>query len=282
MAFDIDRFAETSHRVAWEDLDMDSFRTNPLPESSLRVLRYMCDVEFHTVCYLRDLLITPSHHDEEVSAFMTMWNREEFWHGEALAEVLALHGIVVDYDEIKAKRIKLGWTEALKPLKQSLLSALIGQDFVATHMTWGAANEYSAVAAYKRMAAIESHPVLAELLVRIARQESRHVAFYSTQARQRLGDSVKAQRITRLALRTAWRPVGSGVMSDEEVLHVMGHLFSGEEGRAEMRKLDANIARLPGMEGLTLFQDVIDAGAEKDPSIAGGQQGAAAPAALAS
>ena len=98
MAFDIDRFAETSHRVAWEDLDMDSFRRDPLPESSLRVLRYMCDVEFHTVCYLRDLLITPSHHDEDVSAFMTMWNREEFWHGEALAEVLGLHGIVVDYD----------------------------------------------------------------------------------------------------------------------------------------------------------------------------------------
>ena len=37
----------------------------------------------------------------------------------------------------------------------------------------------------------------------------------------------------------------------------MGYLFAGEEGRAEMRKLDANIARLPGMEGLTLFQDVI-------------------------
>ena len=269
MAFDIDRFAETSHRVAWEDLDMDSFRRDPLPESSLRVLRYMCDVEFHTVCYLRDLLITPSHHDEDVSAFMTMWNREEFWHGEALAEVLGLHGIVVDYDEIKAKRVKLGWAEALKPLKQSLLSTLIGHDFVATHMTWGAANEYSAVAAYKRMAAIEKHPVLSELLVRIARQESRHVAFYSTQARQRLGDSVKAQRITRLALRSAWRPVGSGVMSDEEVRHVMGYLFAGEEGRAEMRKLDANIARLPGMEGLTLFQDVIGHAEPADQETAG-------------
>ncbi|WP_144793654.1 ferritin-like domain-containing protein [Kocuria palustris] len=266
MAFDIDRFAATSHRVAWEDLDMDSFRRDPLPESSLRVLRYMCDVEFHTVCYLRDLLITPSHHDEDVSAFMTMWNREEFWHGEALAEVLGLHGIVVDYDEIKAKRVKLGWAEALKPLKQSLLSTLIGDDFVATHMTWGAANEYSAVAAYKRMAAIEEHPVLSELLVRIARQESRHVAFYSTQARQRLGDSVRAQRITRLAMRSAWRPVGSGVMSDAEVRHVMGHLFAGDEGREEMRKLDANIARLPGMGGLTLFQDVIDQDEDQAPA----------------
>lgn len=266
MAFDIDRFATTSARVHWEDLDFDQFRTNPLPESSLRVLRYMCDVEYHTVCYLRDLLITPSHQDPEVSAFMTMWNREEFWHGEALAEVLGRHGIVVDYDELKAKRIKLGWAEALKPLKQSLLSNLIGHDFVATHMTWGAANEYSAVASYKRMAALENHPVLSELLVRIARQESRHVAFYTTQARKRLKASTKAQRITRLALRHAWRPVGSGVMSDDEVSHVMGHLFSGPEGRVEMRKLDANIARLPGMQGLTLFEDVLDRGTSSSRS----------------
>ncbi len=53
----------------------------------------MCHVEYHTVCYLRDLLTTPSHKEPEVGAFMTMWNREEFWHGEALAAVLARHGI---------------------------------------------------------------------------------------------------------------------------------------------------------------------------------------------
>ena len=168
MAFNIDKFAETSARVKWSDLDMDEFLTNPLPEDSLRCLRYMCDVEYHTTCFVRELLVTPSHREDAPAAFMTMWNREEFWHGEALAAVLQKHGIHVDYDEIKAKRVKLGWAEALKPLKQSLLSALIGHDFVATHMTWGAANEYSAVAAYKRMAAIESHPVLSELLVRIA------------------------------------------------------------------------------------------------------------------
>ena len=32
---------------------------------------------------LRDLLTTPSHKEPEIGAFMTMWNREEFWHGEA-------------------------------------------------------------------------------------------------------------------------------------------------------------------------------------------------------
>src|SRR5699024_12641127 len=99
MAFDIEKFARDSVRVGWEDLDLDVFRTDPLPPESLRTLRYMCDVEYHTVCYLRDMLVTRSRRETEVNAFMTMWNREEFWHGGALAYVLSLHGATVSYDE---------------------------------------------------------------------------------------------------------------------------------------------------------------------------------------
>jgi hypothetical protein len=189
MAFDIDKYTATSDAVAWGDLDFDTFDTDPLPESTLRTLRYMCDIEYHTVCYLRDLLTTPSHKEAEVGAFMTMWNREEFWHGEALAAVLAKHDITVDFDELKAKRLKLGWKDRLDPIKQSIMGGLVGNDFVAVHMAWGAANEWSANAAYLRMAELEGHPVLAELLKRIARQETRHVAFYASQARDRLVDS---------------------------------------------------------------------------------------------
>lgn len=97
-----------------------------------------------------------------------MWNREEFWHGEALSAVLQRHGIYVDYDELKAKRTKLGWQQALGPLKQSVISNLVGTDFIAVHMSWGAANELSAVAAYQRMSAMQSHPALSPLLKRIA------------------------------------------------------------------------------------------------------------------
>lgn len=258
MAFDIDTFASTSTPVRYEDLDMAAFRDDPLPPETLRSLRYMCDVEYHTVCYLRDLLATPSHRDGDVSGFMTMWNREEFWHGEALAAVLAAHDITVDYDELKAKRAKLGWKEALSPLRQSVLSNLVGTDFVATHMIWGAANEWSAVAAYRRMAALEDHPVLAELLQRIAQQETRHVAFYASQAKTRLAESERAQKFARFALEKAWRVVGSGIMGDDEVRHVMGQLMSGPDGREEVERIDRNIAKMPGMEGLTLFQDALD------------------------
>ncbi|HST71595.1 MULTISPECIES: ferritin-like domain-containing protein [Kocuria] len=259
MAFDIDRYARESVSMNWEDLGLEAFRDDPLPPDTLRTLRYMCDIEFHTVCYLRDMLVSPSRRDPEVSTFMTMWNHEEFWHGEALAHVLALHGVTVAFDEVKARRVKLGWRDRISPVKQSVLSNLVGKDFVAVHMLWGAVNERSAHAGYKRLAALEDHPVLAPLLRRIAAQETKHIAFYTTQARARLEESPKAQKLARLALRTAWQPVGSGVSDEDEVTHVMAHLFSGPEGRKEIEAIDRQIAKLPGMEGLTVVADAMDA-----------------------
>jgi hypothetical protein len=258
MAFDIDRYTEKSEAVSWTDLDFDEFDRNPLPPDSLRVISYMCDVEYHTVCYLRDLLTTPSHKEPEVGSFMTMWNREEFWHGEALAAVLARHGIIVDFDQLKATRLKLGWKDRLDPIKQSLLGGLVGSDFVGVHMAWGAANEWTANAAYLRMARQEGHPVLAELLKRIAAQETKHVAFYASQARDRLAKSKKAQVIGRFALNKFWAPVGSSISSADDVTFVMGRLFGGDEGRKILQDIDSHIAKLPGMEGLTIVENSLD------------------------
>lgn len=81
------------------------------------------------------------------------------------------------------------------------------------------------------------------------------MAFYATQARRRLESSRKAQRLTRFALRKFWAPVGSGVMDAGEVDHVMGKLFGGEDGAHEIDRLDHNIARLPGMDGLRIFHN---------------------------
>jgi len=258
LAFDIDKYAETSERLGWDDLDLEHFREHPLSESTLRTLRYMADVEYHTVCYTRDLLTTPSHKEGEIATFMTMWNREEFWHGEALAAVLEVHDIKVDFDQLKANRLKLGWRDYFDPIKQGLLGKLVGADFVAVHMSWGAANEWSAVTAYKRMADIETDPVLAELLRRIAKQETRHVAFYVSQARKRLENSKRAQKLTRLLLTKFWAPVGSSINDKDEITFVFNELMSGVEGRKAAQQLDNHIATLPGMQGLTIFEKALD------------------------
>jgi hypothetical protein len=258
MAFDIGNYTRASRGITWDDLPLSDFRDRPLSPRAVSSLRYMCDVEYHTVCYLRDMLVTPSHRDPDVTAFMTMWNVEEFWHGEALAAVLDMHAVRVGHEHLTEVRRKGGWRDRLDPIKQSLLANVIGDDFVAVHMTWGAVNEWSAIAAYKRLAVLENHPVLSTLLARIVRQEASHVAFYATQARDRLARSEKARWLARFALRRFWAPVGSGVMPETAVRHMLRHLMSGPDGRRAARGIDANLQRLPGLANLRIVEAALD------------------------
>jgi hypothetical protein len=91
VAFDLDTYKRSADRLDLDGIDLDAFRDQPLAPEHLRCLRYMHDVENHTSCYLRNLLNTRAHHDPEITTFLTLWNHEEFWHGEALGRVLAEH-----------------------------------------------------------------------------------------------------------------------------------------------------------------------------------------------
>lgn len=102
------------------------------------------------------------------------------------------------------------------PVKQSILANVIGADFIATHMTWGAVNEWLTHAGYSRLIEIEDHPTLTEALSRIAKQETRHIAFYAT---RHANDSSGAH----------------------------GHGSSA-------RRVDTRIDTLPGLEDLDLVQ----------------------------
>jgi len=145
-----------------------------------------------------------------------------------------------------------GWKDKLAPVKHALAASLIGEDYIAVHMTWGAINEWSTHAAYARLAAREQHPVLTELLSRIMRQETRHVAFYAGQARERLASSRRARGLTRWALQRFWAPVGSTVMPAQDTRHLLGYLLGGPEGARAAARIDDKIDKLPGLRGLQL------------------------------
>lgn len=258
MSFDIDAYQRTAAPVRFDDIDFAAFRDDPLPEDVLRCLRYMHDVESHTVCYLRDLLLTPGHSDPTVTTFLTMWNYEEFFHGVAIGQVLAAHGEASEAERTGPMRQRIAARDRYAPLGSMLGAALLGEDFVALHMTWGAVNEWSTQAGYQRLVEKARHPVLTTLLERIARQEARHIAFYATQARERLARSARAQRATRLALRKLWAPVGSAVMPEAETAFLLGYLMGDAEGRGHAQRIDRRVAALPGLAGLTIVQDALD------------------------
>jgi hypothetical protein len=78
MSFDIDSYREISGKIEVADIDFAAFRDRPLDPDALRCLRYMHDIENHTVCYLRDVLVTRAHRDPDVTSFLTFWNYEEY------------------------------------------------------------------------------------------------------------------------------------------------------------------------------------------------------------
>jgi hypothetical protein len=252
--FDIEKYKAISGRITWDDLDFGAFRTQPLAEDDLRCVQYMHDIEFHTVCYLRDLLVTRAHGDPRVTTFLTIWNLEELYHGEALADVLAAHGRIGGPARVDDLRQDLGWRQHLGTLS-SMLGSLAVKDFTAVHMMWGAVNEWTAQAGYGQLSRRANHPVLTELLKRMMRQEGRHVDFYASEAKRRLANSRAAQRITRFALRHFWRPVGSGVAPEKEVNFLIRYLFGDAEGLAISERIDRRIQRLPGLENLTIVAD---------------------------
>lgn len=258
MAFDLAKYTKNVAPVRWDDIDFDSFREQPLSKAALRCLRYMCDIESYTVCYLRDLLVTPSHTDPDITAFLTMWSYEEYWHGEVLADVLAAHDIPTGNSHKHEVRTRQKIKSRLAPIQQSILANAVGNDFIATHMTWGAVNEWLTFSGYHRLAALENHPTLTELLNRIAAQETRHIAFYATQARDRLAESARARKLTHFLLKNFWRPVGAGVMPKPDTGHLLTYLLGGPVGRDEARRLDDHVAALPGLESLRIVQHSLD------------------------
>jgi rubrerythrin len=249
----IDSYTARAGRLDLGGIDFDDFRDQPLPRDALRSLRYMHDVEHHTVCYLRDLLLTPAHQDPAITSFLSCWVFEELWHGEAIGRVLEAHGEEAGAPRIAALRRGRRRRQAASTLSTIVSAACAGRAFIALHMTWGAVNEWTTQAGYARLAEAAGHPTLRELLRRIMKQEGGHIDFYASEATRRLDGNPAAQRMTRFALSHWWRPVGSGVMPRPEVGFLVRYLFEGAMGAQLLERIDRRVDRLPGQRDLHLL-----------------------------
>jgi hypothetical protein len=216
----------------------------------------MHDIEYQTVLYTRELLVTPAWKDPQFTAFLTLWNYEEYWHGHALGRVLEMHDQPAHDPRLTAMRRfnkrYLFWSPAM-----FFTLGHVVRKFPALHMTWGAINEWTANAAYNRLAAIADHPVLTELLGRIMRQEGRHAAYYASWARDLLDGDRNAQRITSWFLRHQWAPVGSGDVPRIETAFATAYLFGSGNGSELIDRVEDRIDALPGLRGLNLVRQAI-------------------------
>jgi fatty acid desaturase len=229
--------------IAWDEIPR-----HPLPPEAVRVLRYMQDIESHTIAYLRPLLATRAIDDPEMATFLACWLYEETFHGKALDRFLAGTG----HTAVVRARSRATLSEWLDGAATRILGRC-WPDFVAVHMTWGAINELTTLMGYARLSAVAGHPVLSELLSRIMRDESRHFHFYFRQAARRLVRP-RTARLTRLIIERFWAPVGWGVAPAEETRFLARYLLTGPGGEAVARKIDATVRRLPGLKSVRLLR----------------------------
>ncbi len=255
--FELTKYLRASKKLDLEGIDFGAVPRHPLSAEEIRVLTYMMDIETHTIIYLRDLLTTPASYDPEITAFLSLWAYEEFWHGEALSRFLQAAGERFSPDRPGEIRRSGGLRDVLGTMGKMTAARLI-PDFVAVHMTWGAINELTTLNGYHRVIARTRHPILSALLGRIVKDERRHFAFYYSQARHRLDGNPRAQRLVRWALGRFWEPVGTGVRPLAETDFVVLNLFGDRDGREAILEMERELSKLPGLEGMRLIRRALD------------------------
>lgn len=245
--FDVREFARTAHGSHRGTLDLGPLAEEPLDAASVRLVRALRDMERTTLHRMRDLLVTATHKDARVTAFLTTWMFERFWIADALDAVLnaspatrALPSSAGPARWVLAERC-----EPRDPILRALLANITGTHIVAAHVTTGLVDEWITQAAYRRLAGVS--PAMASIINPVVEIKHRHIRFLAEEAERRLGRSARARRITRRALRHAAWPLGSIDRSEHERTFFERHVFGDRSGRAEAGRIRAMVAALPGI-----------------------------------
>ncbi len=245
LQFGIEKYIRHSKKVDVTDVDLRQAPLYPVTREEVRALTYMCDIESHTVVYLRAILNTCAIQDPQTTSFLSCWAYEEFFHGHTLRCFLDAVGAPVSSGRILEVQQASSFTEWLKELGSSILCQF-SRHFHAAYLTYGAISELSTLEGYGVLARRTQNPILAEVVRRLAKDERRHFAFYYNKARLQL-QSRNAQRLTSFIIRHFWLPVGGGVKSDSDVNWILSFILGDPEGAEIAQRIDSTIAKLPGL-----------------------------------
>ena len=251
--------SSTASPLVLEDLAWAAVGEIEVDEGVLASLVYMRDVEGFTD---RDLVGLTAHRttlsDPLIRRFLDIWRAEEAGHAAAIDRFLRAYAQARAID-IPERQLP---PPAAAPRRERVIARVggpVGRVVAAAHMTWGAANELLTLNGYRLLAARCDHPTLAELLRRIAAQESRHYSFYLLQAEWRLAASPLARLALRRVLQSSWTPVGigDGYKSSAEFAVVMRYLAGGDDGHRVIDRMDQRFAALPGFDDVRIYRDAM-------------------------
>lgn len=245
--FDVRAFARSAAGSHREALALEAYRDSPLDADVLRLLRYLQVIERGTMTHLRGVLVTATHKDARITAFLTTWAFEKYWLADALEQIVLGHqpeGTEADRSPFR--------TPVERTIRESIYANIVGVPMIAVHMTLGTVDQWVASAAYRRVIDMAGHPQLTATLDEFLRIKERQLEFFEAQARFRLAESAPGRRITRRRLRgTPW-PIGAQAEPRDETRFFFDQLFRPVPDL--VAELDRRIDTLPGQSGLELIR----------------------------
>jgi hypothetical protein len=245
--FDVREFARTAQGTFRSELDFDAITASGLGTDAIRLLRLLRDLERTTMQRMRNVLVTATHKDARVTAFLTTWAFEKFWIADALDAVLEATG-----DDLHSSEKAGGLRRAVKerqerrgPIARAIAGNIAGPQIVAAHVTTGLIDEWITQVAYRRLEELAGDLNL--VVDRILELKDRHIRFLTEEAQRRLAASPRASKLTRNAIKQAVWPIGAVERSDDDRTFFEQIVFGGPGGVVEASRIQVLVAALPGL-----------------------------------
>lgn len=246
-AFDVRAFARDARGSHRDALDLAAFVDEPLDDVALRLVAVLHHVEAATMGRLRDMLVTATHKDARMTAFLVTWAYERFWIADALRAILDAHDHPTELHGNPRLRPR-ELAERRGPVRRAILANLTGTDVVAVHASTGLVDEWIIGEAFAALARHARHATIDVLAGVLDDVQSRHLDFLGQEAERMLSESARARRLTRRALLGAAWPIGA-IHVPARARHLFERLtFAGAQGRLAVGRVRDRVAALPGMD----------------------------------
>jgi hypothetical protein len=220
-----------------------------LPADLAEALRYVQRRAQGTGSWLSHVLVTATHKDARITAFLSTWAYEAHWFGDALSAIAGAGPVPAIRRGIAAKlRDRFG------PLREAVVANLHGRALTGVQMTERLVDGWIVDAMLERAQQLAPAGV-AKDLDRIREGIARQGRFFAESATEALSHSPAARALARRRLATRTWPIGADKEPAAATARTLQALFGRD--RAWAAAIDARIDALPGLAGLQIVKRTV-------------------------
>jgi hypothetical protein len=220
-----------------------------LPADLAEALRYVQRRAQGTGSWLSHVLVTATHKDARITAFLSTWAYEAHWFGDALSAIAGAGPVPAIRRGITAKlRDRFG------PLREAIVANLHGRALTGVQMTERLVDGWIVDAMLERAQHLAPAAVAADL-DRIREGIARQGRFFAEAATEALSHSPAARALARRRLATRTWPIGADREPAAATAHALQTLFGPD--RSWAAAIDSRIDALPGLAGLDLVRRTV-------------------------